>query len=177
MWGYLLYIKLPVLILYIWFSCFFFICFKLIQLYSYLHSSGFRKQGHNSITIRRTKYCRSCKINKAFFFVIFLFFLVNFTEKRKSRISSLETFCPRFNCFFFCTIQAKHWNCLCCTSKITWVILTCHFFFIVNIREEMKNKKLLILGREDSNLRMLEPKPSALPLGYTPSDSHWICFC
>lgn len=41
--------------------------------------------------------------------------------------------------------------------------------FIEKKREfEESMKKLLILGREDSNLRMLEPKPSALPLGYTP---------
>lgn len=153
------------------FKTFFFIfCKKFILLKLYLHRSSFRLYRHNIVAVRRRINNRTCLFlnTDLFFFQVFLFLYQNFINKGKSRVCPQKPVCPRKYPFFFCTKRTKSWICPHRTTEITWIIHTCHICIEEKENERKQKKKLLILGREDSNLRMLEPKPSALPLGYTP---------
>lgn len=147
--------------------------FHFFQLKLNRQSNRLRLQGHNLLVISKRKNNRTCVFQnmRIFLFILFCFlrFHSNFFLKRKSIFSHLQCICPRMKSLLFCSILTKHWIRPERSSQISWIIFTCHVFQTrAKKRISKKTKNILILGREDSNLRMLEPKPSALPLGYTP---------
>lgn len=121
-----------------------------------------RKKWKSRCFIMRTKNSSLRLFQKSFsfFFKEKSFFFGKFFPKEKSMRKNFSFFCPRISCIFVISIHRKKRFSPLRRTKKSWVFTMCHFFWNI-----LKRK---VLGREDSNLWMLEPKPSALPLGDTP---------